>query len=791
MKTLTTFLLIVTLCLIGVPISTPAATVTGRSEDTSLAGTEKIPADSSGTDTYILVSKLWSAMVLQGGVTASGSSAFDFSGSTGAFKTSTGVNTFGGSSNLFAATISPSVDDAAALGTASLRWSDLFLASGGTLNFANSDVVVTHSTGILTVGTGDFRVTTAGTNTASVVTVGGTQELAAKTLTAQVVKTGLTASGSASNDFSASTGTFKTSTGLNIFGGSTHSFAGKLFPASDDGAALGDTTHHFSDLFLATGAVVNYQNGNVVITHTSGILTMGTGELRITTPGTNAASVPTLGSTSTLTSKTLTAPVLNGATSASGNFDLSGSSGTFKTTTGASTFGGSSATFASSITPATDDTGALGSASLQWSDLFLASGALIKFGSTDVVLTHSSGILTMGTGELRITTAGTNSASVPTLGSTSTLTNKTLTSPTITGPTVTGNTTTTGTLIQTSASSAAFASGLAGNTDPVFRLVNNIASQATGISITGRAAAAGVDITTLSSGTNESLVIEAKGSGTIQLNLAATGAVLVGDATNPAFTVVHTSEGTGFSVTSAAAASGAALAVISSGTNENGTINAKGSGTLLVQGTATGAFLVADATNPAFSVVHTTEGTGVKITSAAAASGVAVAAISSGTDESMTVDAKGAGNLTLQGTATGNVIANRLLYKDLVEVVTATNVIAAAESGSVFCLNSATEFVSTLPTAAAGLHFTFIVTAAPSGANYTIVCPAAATLILGHVLTVDVNSVTDPDFAVTGVNAITIVSAKAVVGDMVEVWCDGTNWFATCKCSVFDAITFD
>ncbi len=43
-----------------------------------------------------------------------------------------------------------------------------------------------------------------------------------------------------------------------------------------------------------------------------------------------------------LTNKTLTAPVINGATSASGNFDLSGSTGTMKTTTGALTFGSSS-----------------------------------------------------------------------------------------------------------------------------------------------------------------------------------------------------------------------------------------------------------------------------------------------------------------------------------------------------------------------------------------------------------------------------------------------------------------
>lgn len=82
-------------------------------------------------------------------------------------------------------------------------------------------------------------------------------------------------------------------------------------PTSDDGAPIGDTTHNFSDLFLATGAVINYQNGNVVLTHTSGVITMGTGDLRITTAGTNAASVVTVGGTQTLTNKTITAPTIS------------------------------------------------------------------------------------------------------------------------------------------------------------------------------------------------------------------------------------------------------------------------------------------------------------------------------------------------------------------------------------------------------------------------------------------------------------------------------------------------
>lgn len=123
------------------------------------------------------------------------------------------------------------------------------------------------------------------------------------------------------------------------------------------------------------------------------------------------------------------------------------------------------------------------------------------------------------------------------------------------------------------------------------------------------------------------------------------------------------------------------------------------------------------------------------------------------------------------------------------EVVTATNIITADESGKTFFLNSATEFVSTLPAPAVGLRYSFIVTAAPSGANYTIVSDASANVIRGQVYTLDVNSATDPDFETSGGDTISLVSAKAVVGDRVDVISDGTNWYAYCFCSVFDAIT--
>jgi hypothetical protein len=55
---------------------------------------------------------------------------------------------------LVANVLQPTTSDGVALGTASLMWSDLFLASGSVVNFAAGDVTLTHSSNTLTVAGG-------------------------------------------------------------------------------------------------------------------------------------------------------------------------------------------------------------------------------------------------------------------------------------------------------------------------------------------------------------------------------------------------------------------------------------------------------------------------------------------------------------------------------------------------------------------------------------------------------------------------------------------------------------
>jgi hypothetical protein len=49
--------------------------------------------------------------------------------------------------------------------------------------------------------------------------------------------------------------------------------------AVSDGGALGSATKMWSDLFLASGGVINWNNGNVTITHAAGTLTIAGGDI--------------------------------------------------------------------------------------------------------------------------------------------------------------------------------------------------------------------------------------------------------------------------------------------------------------------------------------------------------------------------------------------------------------------------------------------------------------------------------------------------------------------------------
>lgn len=124
---------------------------------------------------------------------------------------------------------------------------------------------------------------------------------------------------------------------------------------------------------------------------------------------------------------------------------------------------------------------------------------------------------------------------------------------------------------------------------------------------------------------------------------------------------------------------------------------------------------------------------------------------------------------------------------DSVEVVTATNVITAAETGKTFFLDAAAGFVSTLPTAAAGLKFKFVVKTAPTSNGYTIT-GSPADVIYGTV------ACSGAEATINGVTAsaadnVILVANQALIGDVVEFTSDGTNWYVNGNVNTYAAIT--
>jgi hypothetical protein len=178
------------------------------------------------------------------------------------------------------------------------------------------------------------------------------------------------------------------------------------------------------------------------------------------------------------------------------------------------------------------------------------------------------------------------------------------------------------TLIGTVANANALVVGRQGLTNPAFNVDTATASSATGIKITSAAAAGGVALAATSSGTDESMTINAKGAGTITLGNVSTGVIAHG---------------------------------------RNTTIT----GNLVITDATSAAFAVGrqGATNPAFAVNASAASSvaGLRLDAGAAGSGVAIVVTSSGSNEPLSINAKGTGVISFGEVSTGNITFYRTL----------------------------------------------------------------------------------------------------------------------------------
>ena len=294
----------------------------------------------------------------------------------------------------------PAASDGAALGSASLEWSDLFLADAGVINFgADQDVTLTHvaDTGLMLNAAMQLRFRD------SAILIGSSQD--------------------GQLDIDADTEVEITTTTLDLNGAldvsTTTTLAGVvtvntgIIPDADAGAYLGTSSAGFADLFLADGGTITMGNDqDVTITHDpddglfiKSVATADDNPVLITLQSgeTDVAAADVLGQINFQapdegegTDAILVAASI--AAVSEGDFSSSSNATKLSFMTGASEVAAekmalSSAgilTVTSSVVPSASDGGALGSAALEWSDLFLADGAVISFQDDQAVTLTSS-----------------------------------------------------------------------------------------------------------------------------------------------------------------------------------------------------------------------------------------------------------------------------------------------------------------------------------------------------------------------------------------------------------------
>lgn len=206
-------------------------------------------------------------------------------------------------------------DDTVSLGAAGTAFSDLFLASGGVINWNNGDVTVTHSTNALAFAGAssgysfDAQVSAASVaaTTAAVVAKNTTDAASVQALriegdratpaTSDVVYASWYLSNGSGTQFeygristiitdaTAGSEDGQLYFGVALSGTQTNRMlmaATTLSPISNDAMGLGFAGVGWSDLFLASGGVINFNNGGVTLTHdaTNDRLVLAAGALK-------------------------------------------------------------------------------------------------------------------------------------------------------------------------------------------------------------------------------------------------------------------------------------------------------------------------------------------------------------------------------------------------------------------------------------------------------------------------------------------------------------------------------
>jgi hypothetical protein len=179
------------------------------------------------------------------------------------------------------------------------------------------------------------------------------------------------------------------STGDTRFGGST------VRPISNDGTSLGLATHQWSDLFLASGGVINFSNGDVTVTHSPNTLTFAGAASGYLFDGAWVAPTSDGGANLGIGGSggwnILYLASAGQIRFASGDVVISHATNVLNFTGATSGY-----VFDEEVRPQLNDGATLGTFSRRWSDLYLANGGVIEFGGPETNITGSNvGVMTL------------------------------------------------------------------------------------------------------------------------------------------------------------------------------------------------------------------------------------------------------------------------------------------------------------------------------------------------------------------------------------------------------------
>ena len=152
------------------------------------------------------------------------------------------------------------------------------------------------------------------------------------------------------------------------------SVSGDIKPITTDGSSLGSAALNFSDLFLDSGAVVNFDSGDMTLTHAANEVQVNGGDLVV--ESTNKDGFGGAPGSDYIQKDTDVKVV------AAADIILDPAGG--------------------QVSPASNDDAGLGEAGKAWSDLFLAEGGVINWDSGDITLTQTADQLALAGGYLTV-----------------------------------------------------------------------------------------------------------------------------------------------------------------------------------------------------------------------------------------------------------------------------------------------------------------------------------------------------------------------------------------------------